>query len=112
MIFIFSPLFALLEEDREKDSVSIKTLKNQLKNQAVVLYVENKLSLWYHQWIWMSFEAPPACLRLSKPPGNCPSIAGLVTLPRVERGEVNETFTLESTWSLPKGSFLPRVEAV
>lgn len=63
--------------------------------------------------IWVSFEAPPACSRLSKPPGNYPSIAGLVTLPRVERREVNdETFTLESTCSLPKSSFLPHVEVV
>lgn len=61
----------------------------------------------------MSFEAPPAYLRLSKPPGSCPSIAGLVTLRRIERGEVNdEIFTLESTLSVPKVSFLPHVEVV
>jgi len=89
----------------------VKTLKNKLKKQAIVLFVKNKQSVWYHKWICMSFEALPACLRLSKLPGNCPSIAGLVTLPKVEKREVNdETSTPESTWSLPKGSLLPHVE--
>lgn len=101
----------LLEESSAKDYLNIKTSKNQLKQLSIVRYVENKL--WYHKWIWMSFQAPPACLRLIKPPGNCPSIAGLVTLPGVEREEVNnDIFTLESAWSLPKGSLLPHVEVV
>lgn len=67
-----------LNEDREKDSVKYEKVKESTEGKGNFAFCR-KETITVESQVYLD-EAPPACLRLSKPPGNCPSIAGLVTL--------------------------------